>query len=69
VMKTLAHSGIETRPAFYPMHIMPPYRLDAHFPVADTWAMRGINLPTHLSVTKDDTRRIAATLREAIEAA
>ena len=69
VMRRLDAAGIETRPVFYPMHILPPYLQDAAFPVADTWAQRGINLPTHQDLTEADVRRIAAALTDALGSA
>lgn len=38
--------NIETRPVFYPVHTMPMYKIRDDFPVADTLASRGINLPS-----------------------
>lgn len=66
VMKMLDEAGIETRPVFYPMHIMPPYKEEASYPVADLWAARGINLPTHQQLTQEDVQRIADTLSTAV---
>jgi len=66
VMKFLDAAGIETRPVFYPMHIMPPYKEDATYPVADLWAARGINLPTHQLLRSDDVQRIADELSKAL---
>ena len=45
VMLLLAEEGIETRPFFYPLHEMPPYRADAsRYPVATDLARPGRNL-------------------------
>jgi len=66
VMAKLDESGIETRPVFYPMHALPPYKESAAYPVADTWAYRGINLPTHQFITETDVRRIADALFKAL---
>lgn len=66
VMQKLDEMGIETRPVFYPMHVLPPYKENASFPIADLWAQRGINLPTHQDLTQDDVQRIAASLREVL---
>ncbi len=66
VMSRLDEMGIETRPVFYPMHVLPPYRENAVFPVADLWAQRGINLPTHQDLTQDDVQRIAEGLKRAL---
>lgn len=66
IMRRLDELGIETRPVFYPMHVMPPYLEDAVYPVADLWAGRGISLPTHQDLTPDDVERIAQGLRAAL---
>jgi perosamine synthetase len=66
VMRSLDATGIETRPVFYPMHVLPPYRQNGHYPVADRWAYAGINLPTHEDLTKADVQRIADALRKAL---
>lgn len=66
VMRALDELGIETRPVFYPMHILPPYKQPSTFPNADLWAQRGINLPTHQMLTQEDVIRIADALKQAI---
>ncbi len=66
VMKILDQAGIETRPVFYPMHVMPPYAETTQYPVADSWACRGINLPTHEGLTESCVKRIANHLNQAI---
>lgn len=66
VMHRLDELGIETRPVFYPMHVLPPYREESVFPVADLWAQRGINLPTHQNLTRDDIHRVAHALEASL---
>lgn len=67
VMRRMAEVGVETRPMFYPVHQMPPYRDTANrYPVADDVSARGINLPTHGLLTEEDVARVA---RELIAAA
>ncbi|WP_299454228.1 DegT/DnrJ/EryC1/StrS family aminotransferase [uncultured Pigmentiphaga sp.] len=68
IISLLDAAGIETRPVFYPMHILPPYAQPAVFPVADLWAQRGINLPTHQALTQADVQRIADALGQALAA-
>jgi perosamine synthetase len=68
-MTALEKAGIETRPAFHPLHTMPPYRDHRAFPVADVWAARGISLPTHERVSLDDVRYIAHHLASALAGA
>ena len=65
IMRKLYDMG-ETRPVFYPMHVLPPYLEDVVYPVADIWARRGINLPTHLGLTQDDISRVADSLSKAL---
>jgi perosamine synthetase len=69
VMHALDLADIETRPVFYPMHVLPPYKEDTAYPVADLWAPRGINLPTHQALTRADVQRIADSLKEALRQA
>jgi len=68
VMEFLDKLGIETRPVFYPLHIMPPYQdsTQGPFPRAEKCGSRGINLPTHGRLTEDDLDRIASALEVAI---
>ncbi len=69
VMAAMDADGVETRPVFYPMHVLPPYLRDAapFFHAADC-GRRGINLPTHEKLTRADVARVAATLRRALDA-
>lgn len=66
VMRELDELGIETRPVFYPMHVLPPYKQESFYPVADVWSQRGINLPTHQDLSREDVERIATSLREVL---
>ncbi|MBA2657673.1 MAG: DegT/DnrJ/EryC1/StrS family aminotransferase [Tatlockia sp.] len=66
VMQYLDEMGIETRPVFYPMHVLPPYQEEKSYPVADFWSPRGINLPAHQDLTQEDVQRIVDTLIEAL---
>jgi perosamine synthetase len=63
LMKRLDADGIETRPVFYPMHIMPPHRdSDGHYPVAERLAARGVFLPMHNHLSGEDLSFIAERL-------
>ncbi len=62
VMELMAEEGIETRPFFYPLHTMPPYKSKEGFPVAEDLARRGISLPTHVGLEKKDVDRICSAL-------
>ena len=67
VMAMLKEDGIETRPLFYPMHEMPVYKDDnANCPVCERVAARGMNLPTHALLTREDVTYICNKLKEHI---
>jgi perosamine synthetase len=69
VMQELDEAGIETRPVFYPMHVLPPYRDPAQgpFPHAAFCGARGINLPTHGSLTAEEIACIAQVLAASVQ--
>ena len=71
VMARLLADGIETRPAFFPIHTLPPYRdtLGGTFPVAEDIGRRGISLPTWAGLTPADVRYIAECLARAMSEA
>ena len=60
----LREDGIETRPVFYPLHLMPPYETEpaGSFPVSEQLGAEGISLPTHVRLTDDDVATVCAAL-------
>jgi len=69
LMDTLLEEGIQTRPVFYPMHVLPPYRETRNadsFPVADRISRRGLSLPTHSGLGKDAIGFISDKLKQSI---
>lgn len=68
LMRKLAEHNIETRPVFYPMHVLPPYRQpgSGEFPVADRIASTGISLPTWAGLSRDDVDFISKKLLDCI---
>jgi perosamine synthetase len=65
VMGLLQEQGVETRPVFYPNHILPPYRElcpEGDFPTAERIAERGISLPTWAGLTYDDVSYVCGSL-------
>ncbi|HEX3052825.1 MAG TPA: DegT/DnrJ/EryC1/StrS family aminotransferase [Aggregatilineaceae bacterium] len=66
LMACLAEKGIETRPIFYPMHILPPYLSSDPFPVSDRLSQRGINLPTWAGLSQQDIQFISKSLASAL---
>ncbi|HEX5038512.1 MAG TPA: DegT/DnrJ/EryC1/StrS family aminotransferase [Candidatus Limnocylindria bacterium] len=66
VMALLAEEGIETRPFFYPLHEMPPYRADASgFPVATDLSRRGMTLPSFYRMGEADVAAVVGAVRDA----
>jgi perosamine synthetase len=67
VIARMAEHGIETRPVFYPMHVLPPYaeeRGDLINSVACSTI--GINLPTHGLLSEEDLDRVCSVLLESV---
>ena len=68
VMADLGAENIETRPLFYPLHVLPPYADARRGPLdnAEDCAARGINLPTFGAMTEADVIRVAAALERSL---
>jgi perosamine synthetase len=64
LMKELARQAIETRPAFYPITSMPPYRNGTKFPVAERISKRGLSLPSSPLLKADNIHRICKVIDE-----
>jgi perosamine synthetase len=63
LIEAMAADGVETRPVFYPLHLMPPYQGEAGaFPVSERVGAEGISLPTHMRLTDEDVRTVASCL-------
>jgi len=65
LINSLKERGIETRPLFYPLHLMPPYqrRNSRAFSVAEEVGRKGINLPSGPRVTKEQVIQITNSIR------
>lgn len=69
LIELLSKQGIETRPFFVPLHLLPPFREDAkrrngHLPVTEDLANRGLNLPTFLAMTDKDIENVCNVIRD-----
>jgi perosamine synthetase len=61
----MLQNGIETRPSFYPLHEMPPYKAYAgnrSFPITERISRSGLCLPSSVGLTPEDLQRVAAAL-------
>lgn len=68
VAEALRAEGVDTRPFFYPVHTLPPYRAlgaGRAFPVADRLAARGLNLPSSAMLSRDDVDYVCDVLKKA----
>lgn len=70
LIRKMLMNGIETRPAFFPLHKMPPYKRFARgraFPVSCDISSRGINLPSSVFLKKEEIEEICRTLLSMLE--
>ncbi|MBM3524059.1 MAG: DegT/DnrJ/EryC1/StrS family aminotransferase [Alphaproteobacteria bacterium] len=69
IMKRLGEAGIDTRPLFYPLHEMPPYKACAGnraFPATTALSAQGFSLPSGVGLGDDDIDYICATLQRLV---
>ena len=64
----LAEEGIDTRPFFYPIHRLPPFRKASQargeeLAVTERLSASGLNLPTYPAMTEANIERIAGVIR------
>jgi perosamine synthetase len=65
LMEALEKNGVETRPFFYPMHVMPVYvgKNRVRLPNAERISTSGINLPTFSGITEAEVDRVAGLVK------
>jgi perosamine synthetase len=68
LIRFMDQNNIETRPVFYPMHVMPPYFEAKSYHNAEYISQRGINLPTHGLLTKDEIGFVCEKIKEFVKA-
>ncbi|PIS30325.1 aminotransferase DegT [Candidatus Saganbacteria bacterium CG08_land_8_20_14_0_20_45_16] len=64
LMGQLFDKGVETRPFFPCVHNQPPHRQSLDAPVAEGLSVRGINLPTSVSLKDDEIEYICSVIRK-----
>jgi perosamine synthetase len=62
VIQAMATAGIETRPMFHPVNILPPYRHSPPCPVAERLSPAGVSLPSHPSLGLDEIQQVCDAL-------
>jgi len=65
----LSNHNIETRPVFYLVHKMPAFYSEISFPIAEFISNRGLNLPSSISLTRQDVEYISRLVNEAVKLA
>jgi len=64
LMKRLEEKGIETRPFFVPMHLLPMYSNNEKLPVAEELARKGLNLPSSVNLEENTINLICDTINQ-----
>jgi len=63
LMKRLKEKNVDSRPFFYPMNVLPPYKTKEKFPVSESVAEKGINLPSSTKLTENQVRYICNSIK------
>jgi len=63
LIKILDKENIETRPFFYPLHVLPPYRTSGDFNTASYLSKHGINLPSAVTIKEKDIVKVTNIIR------
>jgi perosamine synthetase len=67
VRSRMADRGVDTRPFFHPVHLLPPFATGERLPVAEDLAARGLNLPSGVALESSHVERVAQALGEALD--
>ena len=65
-MQALKAKGIDSRPFFYPIHQLPPYKQNCSYPVADMLSGRGVNLPSYPGLQDEEIGCICEVIRSVL---
>lgn len=63
LMQKLKENGVDNRPFFYPIHILPPYSRGEKYPIAEKLSKSGISLPSSPSLTKADIEKVVQLIQ------
>ena len=63
LMERLNEYGIQSRPLFYPLSELPPFKMRANTPVSYDVSPRGINLPSAHDITEREVDYVCGALR------
>jgi perosamine synthetase len=66
VLGALDEAGIESRPFFYPIHIMPPYQSTLTLPIAEKLSQCGLVLPSYTEIQDDEIEKVCQVIIQEI---
>jgi perosamine synthetase len=64
--RRLRAAGVDTRPVFVPLHLLPPYRQTDSLPVAEAVGEQGLSLPSSTSLSDSEVEYVIASVRSAL---
>lgn len=66
ILDRLNAQGIQARPFFIPLHLLPPYKDYQAYRIelAEGLYERGMNIPSHVGLTDDDLHLVVAVIKE-----
>jgi perosamine synthetase len=64
----LGGRGVDSRPTFVPLHVLPPYRQEKSLPVAEAVGREGLSLPSSTSLSDTELEYVIASVREELGA-
>ena len=59
----LEKQGIESRPFFYPSHILPPYNHNLSLPISEKLSAMGVNLPSGAKLDEKQIEEVVESLK------
>ena len=70
LINELSKLGIDTRPFFYPLHLMPPFKkynkIESDFSNAESFSKNGLYLPLYPSLLKEDVQFISEEINKIV---
>ncbi len=66
IISRLKQKGIETRPFFIPLHLMPPHKIEGSFPISEELSKKGLNLPSSANLKKEEINRVCKEIKEIV---
>ena len=67
IRQYLKSHGIETRPLFYPVHIMPMFKSGDTYAVAESLSGRGLSLPSYPGLTREQVCYVSSMIIESLK--